>query len=165
MDLRDPRLRRLALTGSAAVAAGIVTLVAIAPPPAPVTPAASPAAGPLEATVAPSDASLPPSATSSPAPARRAPRLYALDAAELAGLPPDPVPGTRIDLWVAWEPPLTDEPQIERLVAGVAIAQVRPSVVAEGPTAIVVEVLPRDLRTLMFGDLYGRLFAVVPDRT
>src|SRR5687767_92396 len=40
-------------------------------------------------------------------------REYALAVPELEGLPPDITTGSRLDVWVSWEPPVAKRPKIQ----------------------------------------------------
>jgi hypothetical protein len=40
-------------------------------------------------------------------------RAYAVAVPELKGLPPEAIPGTRLELWVAWDPPVTKQPRVQ----------------------------------------------------
>lgn len=86
-------------------------------------------------------------------------RGYALSLPEVEGLPPNLDPGSRLELWVAWDPPLTKEPRIQKLVRGVVYERTIPAVVqGEPPTAMVL--VPEDeVDELMYGDRYGSLSA------
>jgi hypothetical protein len=91
-------------------------------------------------------------------------RSYAVSANELQGLPFDSPPGTRIELWVAWEPPITDKPRVHLLVSGVVLEKIAPPTIPDGPHTAVLLVPPKRIPDVIYGDLYGRLSAVVvPD--
>lgn len=82
---------------------------------------------------------------------------------DVDGLPPDLQPGDRLELWVAWDPPLTERPRIEPLVAKAFYERtVEPVITGEPPTAVVL--VPEDkVDELMYGDRYGSLSVSVID--
>jgi hypothetical protein len=87
---------------------------------------------------------------------------YAIAVAELDGLPPDVEPGTVYDLWVTWEPPLVEQPDVQPLLRDVVLERVIPPIVPEGPTVAVLGI-PRTktaVRALVYGDQYGKLSVV-----
>lgn len=86
---------------------------------------------------------------------------YAVSSAELEGLPPDPQPGTRLELWVAWEPPITKEVRFQKLLSDVRIQQVVPGVVAEEPSTVLLALEPSQISDVLYGDRYGSLSVVV----
>jgi hypothetical protein len=90
-------------------------------------------------------------------------RQYAIDLAELRGLPADAAPGTVLDIFVAWDPPVTPRPTVQRLIRDVILERIVPPVTPDGPDAALLSVDKRQLTSLMFGDRYGRLsVALVP---
>ena len=82
---------------------------------------------------------------------------YAIAAAELSGLSPDAAPGTLLDLWVAWDPPITDKPQVQPLLRGVRLNRIVPPVTPEGPEVALLSVRPSQVSDLIWGDRYGSL--------
>lgn len=91
-------------------------------------------------------------------------RSYAVSANELQGLPFDSAPGTKLELWVAWEPPVTKGPRVQRLVEDVVLEKIAPPTVPNGPHTAILLVSPKRISDVIYGDLYGRLSAVVvPD--
>lgn len=82
---------------------------------------------------------------------------YAIAAAELSGLSPDTPPGTLLDLWVAWDPPITDEPQVQRLLRGVRLSRLVPPATPEGPEVALLSIRPSQVSDLIWGDRYGSL--------
>ncbi|MDP9227335.1 MAG: hypothetical protein M3P18_26510 [Actinomycetota bacterium] len=112
----------------------------------------------------PSPTSVEVTAGASPGPgelgvARR--RSYAIALSRLAGLPPDATSGTRLQLWVAWEPPITHKPRIQRLVTGVELDHIVPPVTPDGSAVALLEVPADQVPSLLYGDRYGSLSAVV----
>lgn len=87
-------------------------------------------------------------------------RTYAVSSAELEGLPPDPRPGTRLDVWVAWEPPITEEVRFQKLLAEVTIQQVVPGLVPEEPSTVMLALEPSQISDILYADRYGLLSVV-----
>lgn len=127
-----------------------------------------PAAATPEAITAPSpapDASSVDEHAKSAAPRRVGSRdlvSYAIPITEMQGLPPDIAPGTMIDLWVMWQPPVTKRPKVDRLLQGVLLEKIVPPLLPDGPYAAVLMVSPDDFGTLVWGDRLGALSAAVP---
>lgn len=146
------RRTRLLLAWAAAGLLGLSALLlawpAGTPAPAP-TPA--PAAGPQ--TPPPG---LPPGLA--PGPARRS---YAVGLHELRGLPPDAQPGLRLELWVAWEPPVVARARVDLLLRDVVLEEIVPPATPEGPAAAVLSVRARDLVDLLYADRWGNLAVAV----
>ena len=91
-------------------------------------------------------------------------RAYALPLVELPGLPPDVAPGTRVELWVAWDPPVTERARVQKLFGGAQVGRVIPPVVAEAPTTIELLVPVKEFPELLFADRHGALSgAIVPE--
>jgi hypothetical protein len=122
--------------------------------------AAYPSGSPMSSPPQPPISSIAPSPAPLEATASR--RTYAIGLHELAGLPPDVAPGTVLDLWVAWEPPVTEEIQVQLLLKDVVVERLIPPVLPEGPTTVLLSVAPRDISDLLYGDRYGQLSAVSP---
>ncbi len=91
-------------------------------------------------------------------------RLYAVSVAELPGLPPDAPAGTRLEIWVAWDPPLTERPRIQKLLPEVTLDEIIPPVTPDGPAAAMLRVRTSRLGDLLYGDRYGSLSATVLPR-
>ena len=91
-------------------------------------------------------------------------RGYALAMSELKGLPGDAAPGARLELWVAWDPPVTKEPRVQRLLGDVILEEIIPPLVPEAPATAVVSVPARSVPDLLYGDRYGALsVTTIPD--
>ena len=88
-------------------------------------------------------------------------RSYAISITELQGFPSDAVPGTRFELWVAWDPPITPRPRFQRLVRDVVLERVIPPLTANGPTAAMLEVPEARISDLLYADRYGALSVLV----
>ncbi|HVF53002.1 MAG TPA: hypothetical protein VNC78_05270 [Actinomycetota bacterium] len=89
---------------------------------------------------------------------------YAISVLDLAGLPPDARPGTIIELWVAWDPPVTKSAQVQRLLKNVVLERIIPGPVVEAPSMALLSVLPRQVPDLLYGDRYGSLSVTVLPR-
>ena len=88
-------------------------------------------------------------------------RSYALPLVELAGLPPDVASGTRVEVWVAWEPPITEKPRVQRLFGGARVGRLIPPTVAEAPTTVELLVPAKEFPELLFADRHGSLSAAI----
>lgn len=88
-------------------------------------------------------------------------RAYAVALPELKGLPPEAIPGTRLELWVAWDPPVTKQPRVQKLIEDVILAEMIPPVVPEAPATAVLSVPTKTLPDLLYGDRYGALSATI----
>jgi hypothetical protein len=84
-------------------------------------------------------------------------KTYAIPVPELAGLASSAVPGTRLELWVAWAPPLTKSPKIQRLLRDVILEKIVPPTVPEAPATAILSVSDRAVPDLLYGDKYGSL--------
>lgn len=106
-------------------------------------------------------------ASTSPGPPRPASddlASYAFLLPELEGLPPDVRPGTAIEIWVAWEPPVTKKLQVQQLVPRATVDELIPSI-EPGPPTVMLSLERRHIPDLMYGDRYGSLSTVVLPRT
>jgi hypothetical protein len=88
-------------------------------------------------------------------------RTYAVSAAELEGLPPNPQPGARLELWVAWEPPVTRQPRFQKLLSDVTIQQVVPGLTRDEPNTVLLALQPPQVSDVLYGDRYGSLSVVM----
>jgi hypothetical protein len=88
-------------------------------------------------------------------------RTYALSSAELEGLPPELAAGTVVQLWVAWEPPVTTRIRFQKLLSRVTIQRVLPGLTPREPETILVGLEPSQVSDLLYGDRYGSLSAVI----
>jgi hypothetical protein len=84
-------------------------------------------------------------------------RGYALPVAELSGLPGDAPPGTELELWVTWDPPVTERPRLQRLIRRVVLEKVAPAVTPDGPDAAILLVPVEKLPDLVYADRYGAI--------
>ncbi len=80
---------------------------------------------------------------------------------ELQGLSPNTVPGTKLELWVSWEPPLTKGPRLQKLLTDVVLEKVVPGVTPEAPITAILSIRHADTGDMMWADRYGSLSAVV----
>jgi hypothetical protein len=87
-------------------------------------------------------------------------RTYALGLHELGGLPPNVAPGSALELWVTWEPPLTKAARVHLLLDDVVVERVIPPALPEGPTSVLISVPARGIPDLIYGDRFGELSAV-----
>jgi hypothetical protein len=108
-------------------------------------------------------------ATQQAAPAAKAPtpapstaptadrKTYAIPVPELAGLAATAAPGTRLELWVAWEPPITKSPKVQRLLKDVTLEKIVPPSVPEAPATAILSLPEAAVPDLLYGDRYGAL--------
>lgn len=90
---------------------------------------------------------------------------YAISLSELSGLTESTAPGTIVDLWVTWDPPLTPRPKLQRIVSGAVVDEIAPPVTPDGPYAAMLLVRQRDIEDLLWADRYGSLSAVTKPST
>ena len=88
-------------------------------------------------------------------------RSYAIALPALRGLPEDAPPGTKLELWVTWDPEVKPKAQIQRLLDDVVLVRIVPPLTPEAPAAAVVSVPAGSVGDLLWGDLYGRFAATV----
>jgi hypothetical protein len=94
-------------------------------------------------------------------PATRGFRSYALEITELDGLPPDASPGTELEIWVTWEPPITRRIRVQRLIQQVRVVRIIPNIVPEGPATVLLSIPRRDIADMFYGDRFGELSAAI----
>lgn len=165
-----PDVKRFAVAGGVVVVLLLLFWRAAAPvshPSAPSEMATLPTTQQTASSLAvPSPGSEPARSASAPSPAisddRSAPtRVYAVALPDLPGLPEDAKPGTSLELWVAWEPPVTKHPRIQRLATGVTLDRIVPPVVADGAPAALLRIPIKEMASVLYGDRYGALSAVI----
>ena len=168
--------KNLALAGGAVALAGIIAVnLLLAPATTPASPSvmASPAsAGESQEVALPSPSVSTSGALSSPGSSpgvgvvgEVTRREYAIGLQELRGLPPDARPGTSFELWVTWEPPVTEDPRLQRLIADVVLERVIPGPVPEAPVTALLSVPAERAGDLIYADTYGRLNVVLPHKS
>jgi hypothetical protein len=153
-----PRVKNLVLAGGSVVAVGFVALNTLMAPPA-----ASPSApeDPVVPATSPSIAMASPPVPSDASPSRRS---YAVGLQDLDGFPPDAAPGARLELWVTWEPPVTDEPRLQKLIGDVVLERTIPGAVPEAPVSVLLSVPAERVGDLMYADAFGRLSVALPEQ-
>ena len=97
------------------------------------------------------------SGSHTPAPSRGTTREYAVEVADLLGLPPDVHPGEVMEIWVAWNPTVAKGPQIQRLLKAVTLERFVEPVTMDGPRVAVLSVPRERIGDLMYGDMFGSL--------
>ena len=109
----------------------------------------------------PAPANAPSPTVTSGAVAERAPgrAAYTIYLYKLAGIAPDSAPGTRLDIWVTWKPPVTERPKVNLLLEDVELGRIE-SGFEEGPVADLL-VDEDDVPDLIYGERFGALTAVV----
>ncbi|MGH2774392.1 MAG: hypothetical protein ACRDJT_03010 [Actinomycetota bacterium] len=85
---------------------------------------------------------------------------YAFLLPELEGLPPSTRPGTEIEIWATWEPPVTKKLKVHQLVPRATVAKIIPSI-EPGPPTVMLELERRFIPDLMYGDRFGALSIVL----
>lgn len=160
----NARTKNLLMVGGAVVLVGMVgvnTLMPAAPTApvdaqagaAPVSPA--PSGEPAPSPASPS----PPGGLEDPAATRRS---YAVGLHDLAGFPPDAAPGARLELWVTWEPPITEQPRLQKLIGDVVLERTIPGAIPEAPVTILLSVPAEKVSDLIYADTFGKLSVAVP---
>lgn len=88
---------------------------------------------------------------------------YAIGLHDISGLSRETPPGTVVDLWVAWDPPITEKPQYQRLIPAAMIEAIQPPFVPEGPFTVMLSVPTRKIGDLLYADRYGAISATIPN--
>ena len=88
-------------------------------------------------------------------------RTYAVSTFELAGLPPDASPGMTMELWAAWEPPIVETPQFQRILREVTLEKIVPGLTPESPATALLQVRAKDLPDLLYADRFGDLTVAI----
>ena len=118
---------------------------------------------PAELSDAASTTEPPPEVAAPVAPSQASDRQsYALGLHDIAGLAHDTPPGTIVDLWVAWDPPVTKRPQFQRLIPSVVIQEIIPPFVPEGPVTVMLSVPAKKIGDLLYADRYGAISVTLP---
>lgn len=89
---------------------------------------------------------------------------YAFLLPELEGLSPTIVPGTEIEIWATWEPPVTKRLKVQLLIPKATVAKVIPSI-EPGPPTVMLELERRHIPDILFGDKFGDLSVVLASET
>jgi hypothetical protein len=151
------RLRNLLLAGGIAIAAGLFAAAFLFP-----------SAEPSESAQVSAPLPAPDPEQSPRAPIHRAEsetRVYAVSLPRLQGLPATAVAGTRLELWVAWEPPITKAPRFQKLLDDVVLEEIVPPPVPEAPPTALLSVDVDHVADLLYADRFGALTAtIVPDQ-
>ena len=92
-------------------------------------------------------------------------RTYAVVLTELNGFPSDAAPGTRVDLWVAWEPPVTRQVKVHRLLRDVVVDRIVAPSTPAGSPAVLLAVDEENISDLIWADRYGSLSATIVPTT
>lgn len=88
-------------------------------------------------------------------------RRYAVALTELRGLPADAPSGTQLEMWVIWDRPVTSRPKMQRLIPLVTLERIAPPIAEGAPSVALLQVRPRDIPDLLWGDRYGTLSVVL----
>lgn len=156
--------KRLRLAAAAGIAALIGTLIV-----SPTSPKSSSTSG-LDAIGAPeSKIALPAVATpeayptSSAGPPAGQRSAYYMTFDELDGLPSDIPPWTRIELWVSWDPPITDEPVVHLLNDDAFVEAILAPLVEGGSYVVKLSIRDKHRADLVYADRYGSLNVTFPE--
>jgi hypothetical protein len=95
------------------------------------------------------------------APATVARSSYALLESDVTGLPPDAQPGTQMQLWVSWAPPVTKARRLQLLLRDVVLEKIIPGITPEAPATILLSLRAKDVPDMLWADRYGELSIVV----
>jgi hypothetical protein len=87
---------------------------------------------------------------------------YAVGLHELRGLPADVSSGTQLQIWVAWDPVVTEKPQVQRLLADATFVRWIEPFTQDAPMIAVLSVPNKKIATLIYGELYGQLGVTLP---
>jgi len=85
---------------------------------------------------------------------------YAFLLPELEGLSPTVEPGTEIEIWATWEPPITKRLKVQLLIPRATVTKVIPSI-EPGPPTVMLELERRLIPDILFGDRFGSLSVVL----
>jgi hypothetical protein len=86
---------------------------------------------------------------------------YALIESDVTGLPPDAAPGTHLELWVSWGPPVTNKPKLQLLLRDVLLEKIIPGFTPEAPSTILLSIRSKDIADMLWADRFGSLSVVV----
>lgn len=86
-------------------------------------------------------------------------RTYAVAVPSLRGLPEGAAPGTRLDLWVAWEDRVKTKTRLQHLLDDVRLERIVPPATPDSAPAALLSVPEDSVPDLLYGDLFGS-FAV-----
>ncbi|MBA3290678.1 MAG: hypothetical protein H0U17_04195 [Actinobacteria bacterium] len=85
---------------------------------------------------------------------------YAILLSELEGLPPDVAPGTEIEIWATWEPPVTKKLKVQQLIPLASVEKIIPSI-EPGPPTVMLSLERRAIPDLIYGERFGALSVVL----
>jgi hypothetical protein len=85
---------------------------------------------------------------------------YAFLLPELEGLSSTVEPGTEIEIWATWEPPVTKRLKVQLLIPKATVTKVIPSI-EPGPPTVMLELERRLIPDILFGDRFGDLSVVL----
>jgi hypothetical protein len=99
----------------------------------------------------------------SSAPTATDPASYAFLLPELKGLPARTAPGTVIEIWATWEPPVTKKLKVQQLIPRATVTKMIPSI-EPGPPTVMLEMERRHIPDLTYGDRFAALSTVIISR-
>ena len=88
--------------------------------------------------------------------------IYSIYLYKLPGLAPDAAPGSVVDIWVTWKPPVTRAPKVDLLLEDVVLQRIETGFV-EGPVADLI-VAEEQVPDLIYGERFGSFNATVHSR-
>jgi hypothetical protein len=88
-------------------------------------------------------------------------RAYALPLARISGLPSSAAPGTRLNLWALWEPPVTKEPSAQLLIRDIVLERIVPAVTPDGPETAILLVPRNRISDLIYADRFSQISAAL----
>jgi hypothetical protein len=87
-------------------------------------------------------------------------RSFAVGLHEMRGLPAEAPPGSRWEIWAAWDSPVAESPMVQRLVREVILEAVHPPVTPEGPHTATLLLERKQVKRFLWGYQWGSLTAV-----
>lgn len=88
-------------------------------------------------------------------------RAYALPLARISGLPSIAQPGTMLDLWALWEPPVTEKVNAQLLIREVVLEGIVPAVTPHGPETAILLVPKNRISDLIYADRFSQMSAAL----
>ena len=82
-------------------------------------------------------------------------RSYALSLDDLRGLSPNAAPGTRLELWVTYEPPVTKRVRNQLLIRDAVLDRIVPALDPLGPDTALLLVRNKDIPKLITAERFG----------
>ena len=156
--------RNILLFAGVALAAFVITLVAVPGSPVGGREVAGPLEAPIEAghpsaPTAPEDGSIAPDPTEPPASSHSTLRGFVLPIAEIKGVSTTARSGTPIEVWVSWRRDVARGPRVQRVVKAAVVGEVQEPTVAGGPETIELLIPVEDFPDFLAAHEFGTLSA------